>query len=196
MNDPLRDALERLRSLIDQTAEQGIADANTMALATVDADGAPSIRTIFVLDIKPPGPAFLINERSGKARQMEQNPRISLCFYSHAVQHQVIIEGFALRLEPDESDHLWQMRGRDAQLGAWASDSSAPPSDPQQRRAHARERAATSSFESVPRPENWQAWRIQSNRIAIWHAGWNRLRSRTRYESDAYGVWEVIEENP
>ncbi len=196
MSTPLDDALERLRVLIEEVSDKGVAESNTMALATAGEDGTPSIRTVYVLDIRPPGPAFFVNERSGKARQLAQNPRICLCFFSPAVQHQVIIDGFALRLEADESDRLWHLRPREAQLGAWASDSTQEYADTVQRRMRAREQREHSGFEPVARPDNWCAWRMQAQRVSIWHAGWQHLRSRTRYESDAFGVWNVVEANP
>jgi len=56
-------------------------DANAMALATVDADGAPDVRMVLLKDVDARGFTFFTNFESAKGAELAANPRAALNFH-------------------------------------------------------------------------------------------------------------------
>ncbi len=190
-----RQALERLRQLIDEALARGIEDPHSASLATADSSARPSVRTIYVVAVEEAGLLFFANLKSGKGRQLQENPQAALCFFWPALQEQVLIEGAVVAQSAEASDHYWRRRPREAQLAAWASDQSGAAQSPQARE-QARHREQGSGFEPIARHSDWVAFRLQPERIDFWPSGWQRLRERVRYQQDADGRWSKLSLNP
>ncbi|WP_348265709.1 pyridoxamine 5'-phosphate oxidase family protein, partial [Salmonella enterica] len=67
---------------------------------------------------------FYTNLGSGKAKQIEHNPRISLLFPWHMLERQVMVTGKGERLSTLEVVRYFHRRPRDSQIGAWVSKQS------------------------------------------------------------------------
>src|SRR4051794_2649145 len=120
MTDPL--------ALFDQWFAEARAsepnDAEAMALATVDTEGRPAARMVLLKGHGPDGFVFYTNEQSAKGDQLAENPHAALLFHWKSLRRQVRIEGAVGRVPDAEADAYFATRGRDSQLGAWASDQS------------------------------------------------------------------------
>jgi pyridoxamine 5'-phosphate oxidase len=101
-------------------------DTHAMALATADADGRPSVRMVLLKGRSPEGFVFYTNRESRKAGDLDANPHAALLFHWKSQRQQIRIEGAISRVTDAESDAYFASRGRDSQLGAWASDQSRP----------------------------------------------------------------------
>ncbi len=101
-------------------------DPNAMALATVDAAGQPSVRMVLLKGHGPDGFVFYTNRESRKAGDLAAVPKAALLFHWKSLRRQIRIEGAVTRATDAESDAYFASRGRDSQLGAWASDQSRP----------------------------------------------------------------------
>ena len=66
---------------LQQANAAGIEEPNAMIVATVDADGQPHVRTMLCKEITGQGFVFVTNYDSEKGRQIDQNPRVALCFH-------------------------------------------------------------------------------------------------------------------
>lgn len=97
-------------------------DTNAMALATADASGRPSVRMVLLKGRGPDGFVFYTNRESRKAGELNANPNAALLFHWKSQRQQIRIEGAISRVTDAESDAYFASRGRDSQLGAWASD--------------------------------------------------------------------------
>src|SRR5581483_11393949 len=129
-NPDLRaEALAELRRLMDEAAHRGDRETHCAALATADADGRPSVRTVNIARVTPGGLLILVNAQTGKGRQMLANPRAALCFHWPALEQQAIVEGCVRMLSDAESDELWHIQPRENMLGHWASDQLSPAAD-------------------------------------------------------------------
>jgi pyridoxamine 5'-phosphate oxidase len=152
-----------------------------MALATVDADGAPSVRHVLLRHITEIGITFFTNRTSRKARELAANPRAACTLYWRELDRQVILRGAVTELAAADSDAYFATRPRDAQLGAWASEQSQPLDDRvtlERRVEEARERFAD---RDVPRPAHWGGYLLTADEVECWQGRPYRLHDRFRY---------------
>ncbi|OSZ62701.1 pyridoxamine 5'-phosphate oxidase [Sphingomonas sp. IBVSS1] len=155
-------------------------DPNAMALATADADGAPSLRVVLLKAWDERGFVFYTNLTSQKGREIAANPRVHLNFHWKSLQRQVRIGGTAALVSEAEADAYFATRPRESQLGAWASLQSAPLPD----RATFEARLADHDRQFpdvVPRPPHWSGWRVTPARIEYWQARDGRWHEREAY---------------
>ena len=153
-------------------------DPNAVALATVNANGQPSVRMVLLKGLSDDGFVFYTNQQSRKADDLAAQPRAALLFHWKTLRRQVRVEGAVTRVSDAEADAYFATRGRVSKLGAWASDQSRPLSD----RATLEGKLVdiTARFEGgdVPRPPHWSGYRVAPERIEFWSDGEHRLHNR------------------
>ena len=167
-----------------------INDSNAMALATADAQGQPSVRMVLLKGHDPRGFVFYTNRQSRKAGALAENARAGLLFHWKTLRRQIRIDGAVSQVSDAESDAYFASRGRDSQLGAWASDQSRPLDT--RETFLDRFEAMKARFEGgdVPRPPHWGGYRVVPDRIEFWRDGAHRLHERRLFTPDpATGGW-------
>lgn len=162
-----------------------INDAEAMALATTDASGQPSVRTVLLKGHGPEGFVFYTNEQSAKGGQLAANPRAALLFHWKSLRRQVRIEGAVERMADAEADAYFASRGRDSQLGAWASDQSRPLDSRGTFENRFEEMKRRFDGKDVPRPPHWGGYRVMPERIEFWTDRPHRLHERRLFVRDA-----------
>ena len=173
-----------------------INDSNAMALATVDASGQPSVRMVLLKGHDPRGFVFYTNRESRKAQDLGEGSKAALLFHWKSLRRQVRIEGPVSRVSDAESDAYFASRGRDSQLGAWASEQSRPLADRATFEARFEEMRARFEGGDVPRPPHWGGFQIVPQEIEFWHDGEHRLHDRFRFTRDGKGGWDIQRLNP
>ena len=153
-------------------------DSNAMALATADADGQPSVRMVLLKGHDQRGFVFYTNLNSRKARALIDTPKAALLFHWKSLRRQVRIEGPVSGVSLDEADAYFASRGRDSQLGAWASDQSQPLPSRAMFEAQFEEVKARFDGQDVPRPPHWSGFRVEPQRIEFWQDRAHRLHER------------------
>jgi pyridoxamine 5'-phosphate oxidase len=164
-------------------------DPTAMALATADAEGRPSVRMVLLKGHDPRGFVFYTNLDSRKGGELVANGRAALLFHWKSLRRQIRIEGPIEPVSEEEADAYFATRGRDSQLGAWASDQSRPlESRPV---FEARYEAMKERFEGtdVPRPPRWSGWRVVPELIEYWTSREHRLHERRLFTPDGEGGW-------
>ena len=153
-------------------------DAEAMALATADASGRPSVRMVLLKGHGPEGFVFYTNEQSAKGGQLCENPRAALLFHWKSLRRQVRIEGPTERVADEEANAYFASRGRDSQLGAWASDQSRPLDSRETFEQRFEDMQTRYDGQDVPRPPHWGGYRVIPERIEFWTDRRHRLHER------------------
>ena len=181
------EALSRFHDLLNEAQKTDLFEPTAMTLATCDAQGHPTARTVLLKKVDERGFAFYTNLNSRKARQLEDNPRAALCFFWQSLMQQVTVEGSVEMLSDKEAEAYWHTRERDSQIGAWASKQSALLDS--QETLHRRHEQYRDRFkdQKVPRPADWSGYRIIPERIEFWKSGWHRLHERVCYSKSEEG---------
>ncbi|WP_260926181.1 pyridoxamine 5'-phosphate oxidase [Novosphingobium sp. 9] len=165
-------------------------DSNAMALATATPDGLPSVRMVLLKGHGPDGFVFYTNGHSRKGGEIAANPHVALLFHWKSLRRQIRIEGALSPVSDAEADAYFHSRARDSQLGAVASDQSAPLDSRETflaRYEAVRERFGEGEIE---RPRHWTGYRVVPQTIEFWHDRDFRLHERRRFVRDGEaGGW-------
>ena len=184
MPDLYAEALLTFRELLDEARVSGDPEPTAMTLATADAAGRVSARTVLLKAFDERGFVFYTNTLSLKGRQLAEHPRCALLFLWKTLRHhvQARIEGSVTPVSDAEADAYFASRPRISQLGAWASKQSATL--PERRFFDERLARLERDYEGepVPRPPHWSGYRVDPDMIEFWYGAEYRLHDRDVYE--------------
>jgi pyridoxamine 5'-phosphate oxidase len=184
--DPIREFLD-LRALV---AAQEFEEGSAAILATADAAGRPAARTVLVRIVDQRGFVFFTNYDSRKGRELDVNPRATLCFFWPSAHRQAVVEGPVTKVSAAESDVYFATRPRGSQLAAWASRQSGPLEARAALEQRYRAEEARFRDQTVTRPPFWGGFRLEPERFELWRGIENRLHERRLFERTAAG-WTV-----
>ncbi|MFF8994951.1 pyridoxamine 5'-phosphate oxidase [Streptomyces sp. NPDC014983] len=172
-------------------------EPNAMVVATADAEGRPSTRTVLMKQFDTEGFVFYTNYDSRKGRDLAANPHVSLLFPWHPLARQVVVTGTARRTGRDETAAYFRVRPHGSQLGAWASaQSTVVGSRAELDAAYAELESRYPEGEQVPVPPHWGGFRVVPEAIEFWQGRENRLHDRLRYTARPDGTWQVDRLSP
>jgi len=187
------DPIERFRevyALAEKVDRSVLPDPSAMALATVGADGSPSVRIVLLKAYDERGFVFYTNHEGRKGRELLARSRAALCLYWSAIDVQVRVEGPVVKVSDNEADAYFATRARMSQIGAWASRQSEPLETPRALDERVTEYEKKFAGKEVPRPSHWSGFRVQPERIEFWKGKPNRLHERHLY-TRAGNSWKI-----
>jgi pyridoxamine 5'-phosphate oxidase len=156
-------------------------DPNAMALATVGADGQPSVRMVLLKDADARGFVFYTNCESKKGRQLLATRKAALVMHWKSLGRQVRAEGAVETVTDEEADAYFASRHRSSQIGAWASQQSRPLESRFELEKRVAAFAAKYAIGTVPRPAYWSGFRLIPSYVEFWENKPFRLHDRLVY---------------
>lgn len=169
----------------------GIGEPNAMVVATADAEGRPSARTVLLKGLDDDGVTFYTNYDSAKGQDLAVNPVASVLFPWHDLQRQVRLTGRVRKAAAADSDAYFASRPYGSRIGAVASPQSRVVAD--RAALEAVEADLTARFPDppgdVPRPGHWGGYVVEPDAVEFWQGRRNRLHDRLRYRREEDSAW-------
>ncbi|MFG3507998.1 pyridoxal 5'-phosphate synthase [Streptomyces sp. NPDC047821] len=171
-------------------ARAGQAEPHTMALATVDAEGRPDVRTVMLHDADARGWHFASHATSAKGRQLAAAPHAALGFYWPVQGRQVRVRGQVVTGTPQEAYDDLHARSTGALAAALVGRQSEVLGSPAEL-ARAGE-AAWERAEAEPDAdvETWTLYILEPYEVEFFQGDARRRHLRLRYRRTPEGDWE------
>lgn len=179
--DLLENPLMQFSAWFKEAQKAEVLEPNAMSLSTVSPSGRPKSRIVLLKGISDSRLKFFTNYKSQKAKDLEQNPWVSINFFWPELERQVRIEGKVEKTTAEESDIYFDSRPEGSKLGAWAS----PQSEIIESREIMEEnhKSLEKKFKdhSIPRPPHWGGYNVIPDSVEFWQGRASRLHDRFIY---------------
>ncbi len=186
------DPIEQFEEWFRYACETVPMDPNAFSIATVDAQGRPSSRTVLLKYFDESGFVFFSNYGSEKAKHIESNPHVAMLFFWSEAARQVKIRGTAEKVPTSETLKYFATRPRGSQIGAWVSAQSSVISSRALLETEFRRLKDKFRNKEVPLPSFWGGYRVVPNEIEFWQGRRNRLHDRFVYTLEDDGRWSIV----
>lgn len=188
--------ITQFETWLKQAIEAKINDPTAMVVATVDQSGQPSQRIVLLKDVSPEGFVFYTNLESHKAKDLAQNPKISLHFPWHVLERQVKICGEVEQLSRAAVMKYFLSRPKESQLAAWASQQSERISSKQALMGKFNEIKQRFADGNITLPDFWGGYLVKPSAIEFWQGGAHRLHDRFMYTRQEDNSWDISQLQP
>ena len=195
--DMLPNPVDQLADWIKTARDAGIPDANAMTVATANASGEVSSRTLLLKGIEGRSLQFFTNYRSAKAQDLAENPHASITFLWKELERQVCIRGTVAKTSREASQNYFNIRPYDSQIGAWVSERQSEVI-PDRALLEQRDREYREKFpetEGVPCPDFWGGYQLTPTYLEFWQGRQGRLHDRLRYRLEG-DIWVMERLSP
>lgn len=176
------DPIKNFTLLLEEAVERSMPDPNAMALATVNQDNKPSVRTVLYKGMIRGGFSFFTNYNGRKAQDIAHNNNVSVNFFWPLLERQIRIEGSAEKTTRAESEAYFKTRVRESQLGAWASEQSLPLDSFETIEKRVQDLEAKYANQEIPCPQHWGGYIIVPEKIEFWFGKIGRMHQRYCYQ--------------
>ena len=193
----LENPIDLFKEWFNEAKKTEVNDPNTLALATADKKGIPSVRMVLLKDYNQNGFIFYTNINSKKSNDIKMNPNLSMCFHWKSLLRQVIISGKTSKVPDKEADSYFNSRDYDSRIGAWASKQSSILKNRDELYNLIEDyKKKYPDKKNVPRPNHWSGWSLNPSEIEFWLYGENRIHQRLKYVKKETGDWDRYLLNP
>jgi len=194
---PHSDPILWFQQELEKATDLKVKEPNAMQLATVSAEGFPSVRVVYFKGFLRGALAFYTNYESSKGRDLLATKKACVNFFWPEMASQIRIEGAVELASRDESEAYFRTRERLSQIGAWASNQSReiPGTDWLEKRVA--EFEAKFEGQEIPCPPHWGGFRLIPLKVEFWFGREGRLHERYLFERvDERSPWREFMESP
>ena len=177
---PPPEPIRLVRRWLATAVERDIREPLSLALATADARGRPSNRTVTVIKVTDEGLVFATHSTSQKGRELAATGWACGLFYWRETAQQLILSGPVRLLPTAESDAIWRARAQMLHPMSVASRQSDLLADARSLRAEACRLAEQGM--PLARPDRFVGYRLEPSTVEFWCASSDRLHRRLRYD--------------
>lgn len=179
--DRLRDGwLPVAQEWLSDAVAAEIPEPNAIVLATVDAEGRPSTRTVLCKGMGEHGIVFYTNYDSDKGTHLKHTPYASATFPWIGIERQLTLRGTVERVSAETTAQYFASRPRGSQLGAWASHQSRPIGSRAELEQALDDASARFDGRQIPVPPHWGGFLIRPDTVEFWQGRTSRLHNRIR----------------
>lgn len=172
-------------------------EPNAVVLATADAEGHASARTVLVRGLDASGFTIFTSYDSRKGSDLAAQGYGTILAAWIPLLRQVNVRGPIAKIDRAESEAYFAGRPRGSQLAAWASHQSSVLTDRAELEARFAEAEGRFDGVEVPCPPYWGGYRLVPDSIELWQGRPSRMHDRLRYERDAVGApWRIVRLSP
>lgn len=191
------DPVIQLEDWLQAAKDGGITEPNAMNLATTNATGHLSVRTVLLKGLDQKGLTFFTNYRSRKARDIEANPHTAINFLWKDLERQVCLRGVCSKTSREVSENYFRSRPYGSQIGAWVSERQSEQVAVRAVLEHREEQLLEKYPEGseVPCPDFWGGFLFQPTHVEFWQGREGRIHDRIRYRRDVDG-WTIERLSP
>ncbi|MFC5721757.1 pyridoxal 5'-phosphate synthase [Streptomyces gamaensis] len=183
------DPLPLFQRWLREAAEAGAVEPHTMTLATADAAGLPSVRTVMLHDADERGWHFGTHSTSRKGRELAARPEAALGFYWPAVGRQVRMSGPVTEADAAESRADLARRSPGALAAALVGRQS-EVLDSYKELERAFEAAWERALREPDAPvDSWRLYVLRPREIEFFQGDAGRRHVRLAYRRTADGTW-------
>lgn len=185
----------QLEIWLNEAKEAQCTEYTAMTIATANADGQPSVRTVLLKFLKPEGLYFFTNYHSRKGKDLAINNKIAAHFFWPELERQVKIDGIAHKAATEISDSYFHSRPIESQISALVSNQSSEVPDRETIEEIWRNEQKKWNGKPISRPDSWGGYLIKPTRIEFWQGRPHRLHDRICYLKSIDG-WKVKRLSP
>lgn len=172
-------------------SSNGLDEPNAMTIATIGLDGYPKNRVVLLKKYTYEGFIFYTNYLSEKGKAMANDPRVSLSFFWHNLERQIIIKGKSEKIPENLSDGYFESRPRGSQLGALVSEQSEPIGSREELEHRLKSLETEMEGKELERPKHWGGYLVRPTSMEFWQGRPNRLHDRIRYVLQKDLNWKI-----